>query len=112
RHAGGCSDGLVVVYDDAGGTSAARAWWLLTAHGIPCRLLDGGISAWVASGRSLETGVREHERGDVTLRDLSMPTIDVAEAATFSHRGVLLDARAAERYRGDFEPVDPVAGHI
>ena len=109
----GLRDGTpVVVYDDWNRAGSARAWWVLTAAGIPdVRILDGGLGAWT---RALETGVVEPEPGDVTVRydDLhagALPTLTAAEAATVD---VLLDARAPERYRGDVEPVDPVAGHI
>ncbi|HEY0118869.1 MAG TPA: sulfurtransferase [Cellulomonas sp.] len=101
----------VVVYDDAGGTSAARAWWLLRWAGVASvRLLDGGLGAWTAAGRSLEAGEVLAEPGDVVLRSGAMPTATADEVADWP--GTLLDARAAERYAGTVEPVDPRAGHI
>lgn len=105
-----------VVYDDWNRAGSARAWWVLTAAGLDdVRILDGGLAAWIASGGSLETGDRTADPGDVsvTYRDLyrgALPTVTADEAAAFD--GVLLDARAPERFRGDTEPVDPVAGHI
>ena len=105
------ADRPVVVMDDLGGMSAARAWWLLRDGGLTdVRVLDGGLAAWRAAGLPLETGDVEPEPGDVELGGGHLPVIDLDGAAGFS--GVLLDARAAERYRGEVEPVDPRAGHI
>jgi thiosulfate/3-mercaptopyruvate sulfurtransferase len=106
----------VVVLDDNGGLAAARAWWLLRWAGHQdVRLLDGGLGAWVAAGYELD-GTREPvpvpEPGDVELGSGHMPTLDIDGAAGFPGHGVLLDARAGERYRGETEPVDPKAGHI
>src|SRR4051794_38492755 len=108
----GVHDGdAVVAYDDNGGLAAARAWWLLRWGGLSdVRLLDGGLSVWLAAGGELETGDVVPERGDVTLCAGRLPTIDIDGAASFG--GVLLDGRAGERYRGEVEPIDPKAGHI
>ncbi|WP_311836012.1 sulfurtransferase [Cellulomonas fimi] len=112
----GLRDGVpVVAYDDVGGTSAARAWWLLRWAGVEdVRLLDGGLAAWVDAGGRLETGDVEPEPGDVTLTSGAGATLDADSAARLAAdpAAVLLDARAAERYRGEVEPVDPRAGHI
>jgi thiosulfate/3-mercaptopyruvate sulfurtransferase len=102
----------VVAYDDNGGLSAARAWWLLRWAGVDVRVLDGGITAWREAGGPLESGDPTPRRGTVTLREGLMPVIDIDGAAATPARGVLLDARAPERYRGDVEPIDPVPGHI
>lgn len=104
----------VVVYDSVGGTSAARAWWLLRYFGVPdVRILDGGLAAWTAGARALEPGDVTPEPGDVVVRPGGLPVLDADEAAALADgEGVLLDARAAERYRGEVEPVDPQAGHI
>lgn len=106
----------VVVYDDAGATSAARAWWLLRWAGLgEVRLLDGGLAAWREAGGALESGDVAPPPGDVVLplaagAAPALPTTDADGAAAWP--GVLLDARAPERYRGESEPVDPRAGHI
>ena len=102
-----------VVYDDNGSMSAARAWWLLRWAGVrTVHILDGGLPAWRAAGAALETGPELAVPGDVKLAAGHMPTVHIDGVAGFPERGLLLDARAAERFRGDSEPVDPVAGHI
>lgn len=103
-------DRPVVLYDDWGGRAAARAWWLLRFHGHgDVRVLDGGWPAWVASGGPVETEEVSVSTGDFTSRPGGMP---VVEADAVPRVAVLIDARAPERYRGEIEPVDPVAGHI
>ena len=108
----GLRDGdSVVAYDDNGNLAAARLWWLLRWAGFDdVRLLDGGLSGWVAAGGTLETTDVVPQAGDVTLGAGQLATIDLAGAAAYP--GVLLDARAAERYAGEVEPIDPRAGHI
>jgi thiosulfate/3-mercaptopyruvate sulfurtransferase len=105
-----------VVLDDNGGLAAARAWWLLRWAGHEnVLLLDGGLKAWVEAGYQLDgpdAPVPAPEPGDVHLSSGHMPTLDMDDAAEFPKTGVLLDARAGERYRGEQEPVDPRAGHI
>jgi thiosulfate/3-mercaptopyruvate sulfurtransferase len=124
----GVSDGrLVVAYDDADSTAAARAWWLLRYFGHPrVRVLDGGYRAWTAAGQrsaiSLPATVTDGARpaapaapvppGDFTARPGHLPLLDAVGAAALTRTGLLLDARSGERYRGEKEPVDPVAGHI
>lgn len=104
----------VIAYDGGPGAYAARAWWLLRWAGLKdVRLLDGGLPLWTATGRALAAGPGEFvESGSVTLRGGYLPTVDIDEAGRYPARGTLLDARAAARYRGDEEPVDPRAGHI
>ncbi len=107
------ADSEVVVYDDVGNLSAARAWWLLRWGGLSkVRMLDGGLAAWRGAGGGIETGEREPHAGDVELSAGHMPVLDADAAAALTRDGLLLDARAAERYRGDVEPIDPRAGHI
>ncbi|KIS26828.1 thiosulfate sulfurtransferase [Arthrobacter sp. SPG23] len=104
---------VVVAYDDTGSTAAARLWWMLRNAGVSTVfLLDGGLSAWRAAGYPVEGGLEQATLGNVTLTDGAMPVIDATQAAQWPGRGVLLDARAGERYRGEIEPVDPRAGHI
>jgi thiosulfate/3-mercaptopyruvate sulfurtransferase len=104
----------VVVYDNTGGLAAARAWWLLRWAGVPgVRLLDGGLAAWRAAGHAVVAGTaRPQPAGDIVLTGGHLPTLTADEAAALPATGTLLDARAAERYRGEVEPVDPRAGHI
>jgi len=111
RRWGVSGDRPVVAYDAVGGMSAARVWWLLRWAGVrDVRLLDGGLAAWTGAGLPLEAGSVTPDPGDVVLAPGALPTIDADQAATWD--GSLLDARAAERYAGDVEPVDPRAGHI
>lgn len=109
-------DMMVVAYDDWNRAGSARAWWVLTAAGLAnVRILDGGLSAWRSAGGKVETGPVTPQLGNVTVlqSDLyagSRPTLTAQQSGA---GGVtLLDARAAERFRGDVEPVDLVAGHI
>lgn len=101
----------VVVYDNNGNLAAARAWWLLRWAGVAdVRLLDGGLAAWTSP---LESGFGPEPRpGDVVLKPGNLPVLTIEDAAALPRIGVLLDARAGERYRGEQEPVDPRAGHI
>lgn len=113
RRWGISSGDSVVAYDATGGLAAARAWWLLRWGGLTdVRLLDGGLDAWVRAGGVPATGDAVPEPGDVTLTGNGMPVLSIDEAAALPSTGVLLDARAAERYRGEVEPVDPRAGHV
>ncbi len=113
RAAGVSRDRPVVVYDGADSTAAARAWWMLRYYGHQdVRVLDGGYRAWLAAGLAVTTADPPREPGDFTARPGLMPALDAAAAEAIARTGLLLDARARERYRGEHEPVDPVAGHI
>ncbi|WGX94567.1 sulfurtransferase [Nocardioides sp. L-11A] len=111
RRAGVSAARPVVVYDDWAGHAAARCWWLLRHHGHrDVRVLDGGWPAWREAGGDVATGAGEATGpGDFTAAPGHLPTVD---ATTVRTAEVLVDARAAERYRGEVEPVDPVAGHV
>jgi thiosulfate/3-mercaptopyruvate sulfurtransferase len=113
RRAGVSRDRLVVVYDDADSTAAARAWWNLRYFGhMRVRVLDGGFQAWTTAGFPVSTEHPDPAPGDFIARPGGMPMLDTDGASVLARDGVLLDARASERYRGEVEPVDPVAGHI
>ena len=106
----------VVVYDDWNALAAARCWWLLRSAGVrDVRVLDGGWSAWLRAGLPSETGEQAPAPGTVTLTPADpgrTVDADAAAAVAADPGGLLLDARAAARYRGDEEPLDPRAGHI
>jgi thiosulfate/3-mercaptopyruvate sulfurtransferase len=113
RAAGVSAERGVVVYDAGTSVAAARGWWVLRYFGHPdVRVLDGGLAAWVAAGLPVTSGDRVPAAGDFVPSPGRMPMLDASGAASLARHGVLLDARAAERFRGDVEPVDAVAGHI
>jgi thiosulfate/3-mercaptopyruvate sulfurtransferase len=106
----------VVTYDGQGGVYASRAWWML--HWLGHRaaaVLDGGIAAWRADGGAIESGAPTPRAAGATpypSLPQGMATVDAATLQARLGRVLLLDARPAERFRGDVEPLDPVAGHI
>ncbi|MFJ8685123.1 sulfurtransferase [Micromonospora wenchangensis] len=105
----------VVVYDDGDGLAAARAWWTLRWAGHRrVRVLAGGWAAWCAAGLPRTVEVPTVTPGDVTVRPGALPVLDADAAAALAAAddGVLIDVRAAPRYRGETEPIDPVAGHV
>lgn len=114
RRLGVRGDRPVVVYDDGDASVAARAWWLLRWAGHDrVRALDGGYAAWLAAGLTLAVGdAPEVTPGDLVVRPGGMPVASADDAATAAATGVLLDVRAPARFRGETEPVDPVAGHV
>ena len=107
----------IVVYDDWNRAGSARAWWVLSAAGISgVRILDGGLAAWTAAGGALQASPVQTPEGDVTVTydDLyagGRPAL-TADQVSDGAASTILDARAPERYRGEVEPVDPVAGHV
>ncbi|MEU6452301.1 sulfurtransferase [Streptomyces sp. NPDC046979] len=110
RRAGVSSGRPVVAYDGGQGWAAARAWWLLHWTGHPnVRVLDGGLPAWEAP---LSTDVPAPAEGDFVPSPGASGLLDADGAAALARSGVLFDARAGERYRGEVEPIDPVGGHI
>lgn len=140
RRLGVRGDRPVVAYDAGDGSTAARAWWLLRWAGHDdVAVLDGGYAAWLAEGREIVTeppamaptaaaepasqqpsaGVPsggmaggEPAEGDFVVRPDRMPVLTADAAAALPKDGVLLDARAPERFAGDVEPIDPIAGHV
>jgi thiosulfate/3-mercaptopyruvate sulfurtransferase len=104
----------VVAYDGGGNMSSARLWWVLGDAGVTAvHLLDGALPAWTAAGWPLEPGEVTPEPGSLKLGRLGQwASLSIDEAAAFPERGILLDARAPERFLGLTEPVDPRAGHI
>ena len=110
----------IVVYDEPGSFAAGRAWWVLRWVWLPVRVLDGGLTAWTAAGHPLESGDAEIPAVPASdslplsppLTGGHLPTLSADDAATAPDRGVLVDVRAPERFRGEVEPIDPIAGHI
>ena len=121
--AGISADTLVVAYDEAAEGGAARLWWLLRHFGHDeVTVLNGGLAGWRAEGGALERGERGqvlHSSSDARMQDLTPFTASAGrggpiELAEIADGGgpLLLDARVPERYRGETEPIDAVAGHI
>ncbi|WP_370277319.1 sulfurtransferase [Pontibacterium sp.] len=105
----------VVVYDDCGGAMAARTWWLLRWLGHDAvAVLNGGYPHWVQAGFEVTQAVPQAEPGNfaVSLRDEMNLSVDEVLKSLDDQSITLVDARGAERYRGEQEPIDPVAGHI
>ncbi|WP_318200864.1 sulfurtransferase [Streptomyces sp. SCL15-4] len=110
RRAGVSAARPVVVYDGGQGWAAARAWWLLRWTGHPdVRVLDGGLPSWPGE---LSTEAPARAEGDFVPAPAAGGLLDADGAAALARTGVLLDARAGERYRGEVEPIDRVGGHI
>lgn len=111
----GIDDGdTVVVYDEIDNLASARAWWVLRDAGIAdVRVLDGALGAWRSAGFDLAAGDPDPARpGTAVVSPGRLPVLDVDTVLGHAERGLLLDVRAAERFRGEVEPVDPRAGHI
>jgi len=113
RAAGVSGSRAVVVYDAGNSIAAARAWWLLRYFGHrDVAVLDGGLAAWTAAGLPVSSEPVSAPPGDFVARPGGMPLLDADGAAALARSGVLIDARMPERFRGENEPIDPVAGHI
>ncbi len=115
RHWGGEPDSQVVVYDAHGGMFASRLWWMLRWVGhAQVALLDGGLPAWLAEGGTLTTTTVSRPHGSISLKPSLTPVVSVEEvvANLGSAKRLVIDARAADRFRGENETIDPVAGHI
>src|SRR5262249_10635561 len=113
RRSGVSTSSTVVAYDDGPGTAAARLWWLLRDYGHDDVLvLDGGLAAWIASGRPVSRGPVAPAPGDFEGTPGHLPVVDALGIPDLVRNGVLLDVRAAQRFRGELEPIDPVAGHV
>jgi thiosulfate/3-mercaptopyruvate sulfurtransferase len=117
RDIGVCEDSLVVAYDAATSQAAARLWWLLSDAGHQqVRVLNGGLAAWIAAGLPTVSGPgAPSTQGDFVARPGQRAQVNAAEIAAklgVSDGLTLVDVRAPERYSGDQEPIDPVAGHI
>lgn len=116
RRLGVSSGRSVVVTDGANSLAAARLWWMLEDAGHPdVRVLDGGVAAWAEAGLPLVSGeTGRPEPGDFTARPGQLPQVSAEEIASgaLGEERTLWDVRAPERYRGESEPIDPVAGHI
>ena len=106
----------VVTYDDAGGAmAAARLWWMLRWLGhMEAAVLNGGWQRWQAGSLPVRTGIEKRPPRSFRARirpELVVDTVDI-EVARHDRGMRILDVRSAERYRGEDEPIDPVAGHI
>jgi thiosulfate/3-mercaptopyruvate sulfurtransferase len=113
RRAGISRASRVVAYDDGPGTAAARLWWLLRHYGHDdVVVLDGGLAAWAKAGRPVSTEPVHREPCDWVGTPGWLPVVDAGQAAALPAHGLLIDVRAPERFRGEHEPIDPVAGHL
>ena len=113
QRCGADNDSRIVVYDQGPSYGAARAWWVLRYFGATdVRVLDGGLAAWRSAAGPVTSDLPEPGAGTFEAHAGGMSVVDAQTAAEVARTGVLLDARAVERFRGETEPIDPVAGHI
>jgi thiosulfate/3-mercaptopyruvate sulfurtransferase len=109
------NDTQVIAYDQDTGMFASRLWWLLRWMGHDAvAVLDGGFARWVAESRPVEAGVTTRTARTFVPHPRTNMTVTAADVAALTRSSThrIVDARAPERYRGDTEPIDPVAGHI
>lgn len=112
-HVGIGDEHTVVAYDDRGGAYAARLWWMLRSLGHNnVHVLDGGWTAWVNEPRSTTTEIPTWQASSLNVAPEWTGIVDREQVASGGDGLLLLDARAPERYRGEEEPIDPIAGHI
>lgn len=105
----------VIVYDGHAGMFASRVWWMLRWVGhAKVALLDGGLPAWQAAGGTVTTDLTQKPVGSITLQTSLMRTVSAADVLNNldTQQSIVLDARANDRFRGENETIDPVAGHI
>lgn len=105
------SDSIVVAYDDSNGVYASRLWWMFRWLGhANVLVLNGGIQAWIEAGNELTREIPQYTQSDFQI----MPslTLSIEADGVLSDSGLLTDARELPRFRGEIEPIDPVAGHI
>ena len=113
QRCGAANGSRIVVYDQGPSYAAARAWWVLRHFGASdVRVLDGGLAAWLSAGGPVTTELPPPGVGTFEAHAGGMPVVDAAGAAGAATDGVLLDVRAPERFRGETEPIDPVAGRV
>jgi thiosulfate/3-mercaptopyruvate sulfurtransferase len=115
RHWGIHPHSQVIVYDGHGGMFASRVWWMLRWVGhTDVALLDGGLPAWQAAGGAVTTALTTKAPGSITLQASLMRTVSAADILSNldTKQAIVLDARANDRFRGENETIDPVAGHI
>jgi thiosulfate/3-mercaptopyruvate sulfurtransferase len=113
-HLGIAPDTFVVAYDDMGGAFAARLWWMLRAIGHEhVAVLDGGLPAWERAGHPIDTSVIDRRTSSYPVPARWPGIVSADDVTTAIEAGrTVIDARAAERFRGEVEPLDPRAGHI
>ena len=103
----------VVMYDGSTSVAAARGWWVLRWAGhMTVKGLDGGFPAWMRAGQPVETKIVPNAPGSAIVRPGAVVALSADDAASLAAKGRLLDVRAPERFRGEIEPIDPIAGHI
>ncbi|WP_147106092.1 sulfurtransferase [Nesterenkonia populi] len=103
----------IIVYDDLKNLSSARAWWLLRWAGFgDVRILDGSLRAWTGTGRAVADGLEMPDFGDAHITPQQMPLLEADDVVGFAQRATLLDARPADRYTGEYDPLSPRPGHI
>lgn len=113
QRSGAANDSRIVVYDQGPSYAAARAWWVLRHFGASdVRVLNGGLGAWRSAGGPVTAELPAPGAGTFEAHAGGMSVVDAAGAGGAARDGVLLDVRAPERFRGEAEPIDPVAGRV